>query len=130
MQILLVEDDPSHAKVIRHALERHGHAVSLATTAAEGKAKRDETPYDVILVDYVLPDATGLTLLETQPGRRPHPATVFLTATDSAEVCLAAIRAGAADYIVKGTEYLRTLPDRVAQVAQGGQPPRVTPLLR
>ncbi len=115
MQILLVEDDPSHAQVIRHALQKHGHAVTLATTAAQGKAELATRRYDVMLVDYVLPDATGLTLLEWDARRIPA---IFLTATDSAQVCLTAIRAGAADYIVKDTDYLRTLPERVSSALE------------
>jgi len=116
MHILLVEDDRSHAKVIRHVLERHGHDVCLAITAAEGKTKLAQRHFDLILVDYVLPDATGMSLLESHDGRPPKTPTIFLTATDSAEVCLTAIRAGAADYIVKSTDYLRNLPERIASV--------------
>jgi len=122
MEILLVEDDSSHAIVIRHALEHHGHRVIVAHTAAEGKARLQQRRFDLLLVDYVLPDATGMSLLECQGGSEPTTPTIFLTATDSADVCLTAIRAGAKDYIVKGTEYLRTLPARIAEVA-GARPP-------
>ena len=117
MEILLVEDDSSHAIVIRHALEHHGHRVIVAHTAAEGKARLQQRRFDLLLVDYVLPDATGMSLLECQGGSEPTTPTIFLTATDSADVCLTAIRAGAKDYIVKGTDYQRTLPTRVAEVA-------------
>ncbi len=122
MRILFVEDDRSHAKVIRHALERHGHDVCLAVTAAEGKAKLAERQFDLLLVDYVLPDATGMSLLDAQESHPKIP-TIFLTATDSAEICMAAIRAGAADYIVKGTDYLRRLPDRITGVLSLQTPP-------
>ena len=117
MEILLVEDDSSHAVVIRHTLEHHGHHVTIARTAADGKARLQQQRFDLLLVDYVLPDATGMSLLECQRGSLPTTATIFLTATDSADVCLTAIRAGAKDYIVKGTDYLRTLPARVAEVS-------------
>jgi DNA-binding NtrC family response regulator len=71
-------------------------------------------------VDYALPDGTGLSLLEARAHAAGAPAFIFLTATDSAEICLSAIRAGAADYIVKGTDYLRTLSSRIVNVVRAG----------
>ncbi len=123
MEILLVEDDPSHATLIRHTLERHGHVVTTADTAVEGKATLRRRSFDLLVVDYVLPGATGMTLLDAQQGADRRTPTVFLTGTDSADVCLAAVRRGAVDYIVKGPDYLRTLPERIAAAAGVPSPP-------
>jgi two-component sensor histidine kinase len=106
MRIVLVDDSPADRSLFRTLLEEtHGPALefSEAETAADGLATcRYEAP-DCVLIDYELPDMTGLEFLErlrsTEDGSGL--AVVMLTALDSGEVAAAALKAGAQDYLLK-----------------------------
>lgn len=88
MRVLLVDDDPQIALVARMALERiGGHRVELAATAEEALVAARSDPPDVLILDVLLPDATGPELLDrlrAVPALTGVPA-VFLTGkTDDA----------------------------------------------
>lgn len=105
MKVLLVEDNPGDARLIRERLrEANGanfelvHAVRL-----DGALKLlDEAPFDVLLLDLMLPDSQGLDTLAKVRSYAPHVATVVLTGLLDEAIGIKAVKAGAQDYLVKG----------------------------
>jgi DNA-binding response OmpR family regulator len=104
MRILLVEDEPKMAELIRrvlvaerHVVDRAGDAVgalSLATAPAS-------VPYDVLVLDRMLPDLDGLDLLRLMRTRGIRTPALMLTALGGVEDRVAGLDAGADDYLAK-----------------------------
>ena len=103
LQILLVEDDPIDAEVVRRALGRAATFQSTVARAETLAAALDmlRSGHDVALLDLSLPDASGLdTLHGLMDASRATPIIVTTGVADEA-VALAAVRAGAQDYLIK-----------------------------
>ena len=116
MNILLVEDDNAHAELIQRSLARGGEvSVLRAPNAQRAMSLLDNRPFHVVVLDYSLPDRDGLDVLKDIRTRHGNLPVVFLTAADSAEICVQALKGGAADYVVKKRNYLDVLPGVVAQ---------------
>jgi DNA-binding NtrC family response regulator len=117
MYVLLVEDDDAHAELIRRTLERRSRVQVLrAPNAHRALALLDERPVQAVVLDYSLPDRDGLDVLRDIRSRDDRIPVIFLTAADSVDVCVSALRAGAADYIVKRKDFLEALAVRLAEV--------------
>lgn len=107
MRLLVVEDEPDLAGAIARGLRRDGHAVDVALTAADAELKLRSAGYDLVCLDWNLPDGSGLRLAEdliseelpTLEGERPR--ILMLTARDDVEARVAGLDAGADDYLVK-----------------------------
>ena len=107
MRLLVVEDEPDLAEALARGLRRDGHAVDVALTATEADIKLRSTGYDVVVLDWNLPDGSGLELcqglvsgeLPTLEGDRPR--VLMLTARDAVEDRVAGLDSGADDYLVK-----------------------------
>ncbi len=103
LNVLMIDDTPKDRMAVRLALEAGGFVLQEAADAERGlKLAASSTP-DCILLDYVLPDAEGLEVLESlrQPGGTLPCAVVMLTGAGTADVATAAMNAGALDYLVK-----------------------------
>ncbi|HOQ29072.1 MAG TPA: diguanylate cyclase [Armatimonadota bacterium] len=113
--ILVVEDDPDHAMLAMRTLHRYFRDVTiqLATSAEEGEALLADGEWDAVVVDYGLPCANGLHLLEAARDRRPHLPIVMLTGRGDEQTAVAAMKGGAADYVTKTGDYLALLPAAV-----------------
>ena len=98
--ILVVDDDASLCTLITHILEQRGHAVVTCGTGVEGIRLLRERRYDLLLLDIALPDIDGLSLLHVWRGRNGTKI-IVITADDTAETLMTAIRAGAYLYIRK-----------------------------
>lgn len=102
MRILLVEDDLPLAEGLRHALVRAGYSVDMARDGVIAReALRDETPYEVILLDLGLPRLDGLSLLREWRDRRLTVPVIILTARDEASDRIKGLDGGADDYVTK-----------------------------
>lgn len=107
MRLLIVEDEPDLADAIARGLRRDGHAVDVALTAKEAEIKLRSAGYDLVVLDWNLPDGTGLDLcrdlvsgdLPTLEGDRPR--ILMLTARDDVEDRVQGLDSGADDYVVK-----------------------------
>lgn len=105
LRILLIEDNPGDARLIDLTLsevESARYELLLARTLADGLALLGGARVDVVLVDLGLPDSQGLATCERIATAAPATAIVVLTGWDDGGVALAAIQAGAQDYLVKG----------------------------
>jgi DNA-binding response OmpR family regulator len=103
----VVEDEPDLANAIARGLRRDGHAVDVALTAGDADIKLRSAGYDLVCLDWNLPDGSGLGLcrdlvsgdLPTLEGDRPR--ILMLTARDEVEDRVAGLDSGADDYLVK-----------------------------
>jgi PAS domain S-box-containing protein len=107
LRILLVEDDPAHIYLQRHALEltrrrsQHAPVVTHAPTLAGALGALAGGGFDVILLDLMLPDSRGLDTLDAVRGHDGGAAIVVLTSLQDEEAALAALGRGAQDYLFK-----------------------------
>ncbi|MFA5861969.1 MAG: response regulator [Candidatus Thermoplasmatota archaeon] len=108
--VLVVDDAEDLRFLLRRTLQNVGWRVMTAGTAQEALRMASETKPDVILVDYLLPDEDGLTLLRHLRERGVTSPIIALTAHGNEHVAEAFLRAGAADFLSKGTELWTRLP--------------------
>src|SRR5215203_2055804 len=114
MKILYVEDEAAHVELTQRTLEDNLQN-SFVLYHAEGlrdalKILETEPDIDVVLTDLRLPDGSGLDLLKRVKQFPAPPAVVLVTGQGDQEVAVAALKAGAADYLVKQSDYLHRLP--------------------
>jgi diguanylate cyclase (GGDEF)-like protein/PAS domain S-box-containing protein len=113
--ILLVEDEESHATLIRRAFDEDSGEWRLEVVDGLEKARLDlnnKTP-DLAIIDLVLPDGHGIDLLPADGGDQNHP-TIVLTAHGDEQIAVEAMKAGAFDYVVKTENSMVALP-RIAR---------------
>ncbi|MBL0128338.1 MAG: response regulator transcription factor [Flavobacteriales bacterium] len=99
--ILLVEDDQNLGFVIQDALKRKGYQVHLCRDGKEGLKKFNEQPYDLCVLDVMLPGKDGFSLAEDIRLTNPLVPIVFLTAKSQTEDRIAGFKAGGDDYLTK-----------------------------
>ena len=107
MRLLVVEDEPDLVEALARGLRRDGYAVDVALSASEADIKLRSATYDLVCLDWNLPDGSGLALcrdlisgeLPTLEGDRPR--ILMLTARDDVDARVAGLDAGADDYLVK-----------------------------
>jgi len=110
-RILVVEDEAAHVALLRRAFERHPGRVSLDVASSLREASRsiDEAAPDLVLADLRLPDGRGLKLLPPG-GAAPAWPLILMTSYGDEQVAVAALKAGALDYVVKSAESLAAMP--------------------
>ena len=101
MRVLVVDDEEVIRDVLGTLLTREGYEVAAAASAAEATAMFDAEPYDVVLLDLMLPDRPGLDVLRQILQRDPDAVVVIVTAYSSIEGAIEAMRQGAFHYIPK-----------------------------
>ncbi|MCP2073070.1 UNVERIFIED_ORG: two-component system OmpR family response regulator [Pseudomonas lini] len=117
MRVLLVEDAPRLGEAVREQIADDGHAVDWVQCLAHARNSVRTTPYDLILLDLMLPDGRGLDFLRQQRGAGDATPVIILTAQDQISDRIAGLNAGADDYLVKPFD-LFELSARVAAVAR------------
>lgn len=102
-RLLLAEDSPSDARLLKEALVEGGsHAeLHVASTLSEALALTSATPVDVLLLDLGLPDSQGLPTLRTVLQRVPDVPVVVMTGRDDERIAQQALQEGAQDYLIK-----------------------------
>jgi two-component sensor histidine kinase len=106
LRILLVEDNANDELLLRemlNALETLRFTLTVATRVSEARAEMASKDFDVVLSDLSLPDARGLDAVEMLRAMVPSPPIVVLTGLQDEATAIAAIQAGAQDYLVKDT---------------------------
>lgn len=101
MKILIVEDDASLREIIHRALIGEGYVVEMASTFFEADSKLAGYSYDCILLDVMLPDGSGLQLLEHLRALGKRENVIIISARDSVEDKVAGLEFGADDYLPK-----------------------------
>jgi signal transduction histidine kinase len=103
IRILMVEDDPADAELIRHALRKDGLSFTLerVETGEDYLRALQKAPPDVILSDYALPTFDGYAALAIAQKSCPEVPFIFVTGTMGEEVAIETLKNGATDYVLK-----------------------------
>jgi two-component system response regulator HydG len=117
-EILIVEDEPSHAEAIQEGLARLGHRCTVVHEGASAIATMTARSFDIVLTDLVLGQGpNGLAVLEQAGKLNPAAKVILITAHSSVQTCRTALQQGAFDYIEKplDLEELRAVISRAAE---------------
>ena len=122
MRVLLIEDDPHTAGFIAKGLREDGHSVDQADNGRQGLFLATTENYDAIVLDRMLPQLDGMTVLKTLRGASNRTPALLLTALGEVEHRVEGLRAGADDYLVKPFAYaeLSARLDSLARRGTGG----------
>ncbi len=101
MRILIVEDTAAVAERLSKGLRELGHVVDLCSDGKQGLFLATTEPYDVIVLDWMLPEVDGMTILTALRASKIHTPVLMLSARDSVEDRVKGLRAGADDYLPK-----------------------------
>lgn len=101
MRILVVEDEIKIADSIKHGLETQKYAVDVAYEGDSGLAMALSEPYDLVILDRMLPGIDGLSILQQIRNKNIQVPIIFLTAKDTVLDRAAGLNMGADDYLIK-----------------------------
>ncbi|MEU6394668.1 response regulator transcription factor [Streptomyces sp. NPDC046939] len=101
VRVLVVDDEPDLAEVVAGALRYEGWEVRSAATARAAVREAHDFHPDAVVLDIMLPDRDGLSVLRELRAAQPHVCVLFLTARDTVEDRIAGITAGGDDYVTK-----------------------------
>jgi signal transduction histidine kinase len=100
--LLVIEDNPGDARLLREMLGSDHPEVQYATTMGEAEDHLSERCFDTILLDLGLPDAHGLSAIRRARAAAPDTPLVVLTGRDDEELATVSLQEGAQDYLIKG----------------------------
>jgi two-component system OmpR family response regulator len=124
MKLLLVEDDKEAAAYLKRALSEAGHTLDYAATGREGLMLAVGEAYDVIVLDRMLPQVDGLTILRTMRASDVKTPVLLLTALGGIDDRVEGLEAGGDDYLVKPFAFAELLA-RVNALARRPPPQEV-----
>ncbi|AUM75137.1 winged helix-turn-helix domain-containing protein [Paracoccus jeotgali] len=101
MRILVIEDDPTTGDYILQGLRQEGHTADLCRNGRDGLIAAQTSDFDVLVVDRMLPDLDGLSLVRTLRAARNLTPALFLTALGGIDDRIEGLNAGGDDYLVK-----------------------------
>ncbi|MDE2403799.1 MAG: response regulator [Sphingomonadales bacterium] len=115
--ILYIDDDEGLRRLTRRALERRGYRVETASSKDEGVAMAAAERFDLVAVDHYMPGGDGLATLEALGRLDPPPPVIYVTGSDESRLAVAALKAGAIDYVLKAAnaEYFDLLGEAIDQ---------------
>jgi two-component sensor histidine kinase len=117
-RVLYIDDDAGIRRLAARALERRGYRMTVAETGSEGIVKAAAERFDLIAVDHYMPGMDGLETLEALRRLPDPPPVVYVTGSEEGRIAVAALKAGAADYVVKtiGEDFFDLLAASFEQV--------------
>jgi two-component sensor histidine kinase len=117
-RVLYIDDDAGLRRLAAKSLARRGYAVTLAEGGAQGCAIAAAEPFDLIAVDHYMPGMDGLETLAQLRALPDVPPVVYVTGSEEGRIAVAALKAGAADYVVKtvGEDFFDLLASAFEQV--------------
>ena len=101
MRLLIVEDSKTLRESLQSGLTREGFAVDVAADGASGVDYARNNPYDVLVLDLMLPELDGMQVLERLSDKPNRPHVLVLTARDRVEDRVKGLNGGADDYLTK-----------------------------
>jgi diguanylate cyclase (GGDEF)-like protein len=120
MNILLIEDNPDQALVVQRALKRFQPQweVTVVGNGPAGLERLAAGTYPIVIVDYNLPGMNGLEVLRRIGESEIGASVIVVTGQGDEQIAVRAMKAGAADYLVKNDRYLTVLPAVVDRVVE------------
>jgi two-component system OmpR family response regulator len=126
MQILVVEDEAKMAALIKRVLTAERHVVDVAPDGLTGAALAQRGAYDVIVLDRMLPDVDGVTLLRLLRSKGQVTPVLMLTALGAVDDRVGGLDAGADDYLAKPFAFA----ELIARIRALGRRSAVVPIRR
>jgi len=109
MRILAVEDDERLVVLLQRGLREEGHLVDACGSCGDAMGQAQTIAYDVILLDWMLPDGDGLSLLRAWRDRGVETPVLMLTARGAVGERVLGLRSGADDYLIKPFDFSELL---------------------
>ena len=100
-KILVIEDEPKTANAIRTGLRGEGYDATVAKTGEDGFFQLNAEPFDLVILDWMLPGRDGIEILKTLRARGTKTPVLLLTARDAIEDRVLGLDSGADDYLMK-----------------------------
>jgi DNA-binding response OmpR family regulator len=123
MQILVVEDEPRMAGLLRRTLEEEGHQVVVAADGQQGFEIARDSRFDAIVLDVMLPGLDGVSVARKLREGRNHTPVLLLTARDAPADIVKGLDSGADDYLTKPFS-IDILLARLRAISRRGPVPR------
>lgn len=117
MRVLLIEDDRGLGSAVRDQIADDGHSVDWVIRLADARDHMAAAPYELVLLDLMLPDGRGLDFLKALRAAGDVTPVIVLTAMDQISDRIAGLNAGADDYLVKPFD-LHELGARLSAVSR------------
>lgn len=105
MRILLVEDEKNMASFIKRGLEEERYLVDIARNGADAFFLAETNPYDLIILDVMLPDTNGFAICKDLRKKKIDTFILMLTARDDVQDKILGLKTGADDYLSKPFEF-------------------------
>ena len=122
LKVLIVDDDALHTEMVMDYLRLSGKFnLTWADSLESLWAKLVDQSYDLILMDFRLPDGTGINAIEELRRRNLDIPVVMLTGQGDERIAVKAIQSGASDYLLKHSDYLRVLPTVIQKTVRNHQ---------
>jgi len=109
MLLLLAEDDPKISKLLIHLLNKDGFQVDYAADGLEAMMYIDLNTYDVVILDWMMPELSGIEVCRNLRKKQFNGGILMLTAKDTLDDKITGLENGADDYLVKPFEYRELL---------------------
>jgi DNA-binding response OmpR family regulator len=123
MRVLVVEDEIGIANFLQQGLEEEGYRVSVCNNGREGLKLALEEEFAILLLDWNLPEYSGLQIIESIRTKGINSPVIFLTARDTSEDIIKGLQAGANDYIKKPFNFNELL-ERMKVQLRGKEAPK------
>jgi len=118
IRVLLVDDEPTLLRALEALLRKKGYDVTGLDSPIVATQKLAQEDFDVALLDIKMPQLSGLELLNAVKHRRPEVEVIMMTGHATVETALAAVRAGAYDYLTKPFDDVEVVARAVAKAAE------------
>ena len=105
MKILIIEDDENILSLLERGLNEEGHVIQSAIDGEDGEYIATENNYDIIILDWMLPNKNGLTILENIRKKSITTPVLMLTAKSEIIDKVKGLKSGADDYLAKPFDY-------------------------
>src|SRR5947209_6622797 len=116
--VLIIDDEAAIRESLETLLEFEGYSVQSAATGEQGLARLGERPFDLVLLDFALPDRNGLEILADIRDRDPQLAVIMITAYGTVDNAVRAMQNGANNFIQKPWDNEKLLADVGAAVGR------------
>jgi two-component sensor histidine kinase len=101
IRVLYIDDDAGLRRLVQRGLEREGFVVETAADGDSGLDRLGRGDIDVVALDQIMPGMDGLETLAAMQAAFKPPPVVFVTGSQDSRIAVAALKAGASDYVIK-----------------------------
>ena len=117
-KVLYIDDDPGIGRLVQKTLQANGYDVELAQSGDAGLARIRSATFDIVALDHHMPGKTGLQVLREIRTLSNPPPVVYVTGSEDSRVAVAALKAGAIDYVWKDVQgHFRELLTQAVQTS-------------